>query len=83
MDHPKVADVWSFNKIEYYVTFVDENIVHLSEVNTGQEIPAYPIEFFASGWHLERTAYDFFCNSCEENPKEAGDYLCYECRHGK
>ena len=96
MDRPKVADVWSFtvdkDKTEYYITFVDENIVHLSEVNTGREVPAYPIEFFQrsddqgwnyQGWNYERTAYEYFCSACEERPHEPDDYLCHECRYGK
>ncbi len=86
---PKVGDVWSFTSegktIEYYITFVDDEIVHLAEVETGEEAPAYPVAFLSpgGGWKFERESFEYFCSVCEETPHEPGDYLCHECRYGK
>lgn len=91
---PRVGEKWVYVSDEfsrpldesaYWVTFVDDRVIHLQKVSTGADYPEYPILTWMNAsdkWKYVERADEYFCGRCEENPRAENDYLCEECRYG-
>lgn len=87
---PKVGEKWTFDEgytASYWVTFVDEEFVHLTDAEEGTEVSPYSLHswrraYQRGAWKFSERAEDSFCPMCEERLKAEDDYLCEECRYG-
>lgn len=77
---PHEGECWSFEETEYWITYVDDNVIHLTDVKSGIQMPPYPAMGFTTPWRFVCRAEESFCPSCEVNLKADGDYLCNQCR---
>lgn len=87
---PLVGERWRFcvgdsDGTEYWITFVNDHYIHLTDISSGSEESPYPIEVWRTAYYNDSWQYierdtSWLCGKCEVNPRMENDYLCEECR---
>lgn len=83
---PAVGQLWICAGATYWITFINDDVVHLEGENALITASPYDRKDFEIGretgeWKFVKYAEEI-CHRCNENLQMDDDYLCEACRFG-